>query len=474
MTNPMLSNVLCPIDKAASPIPIWLVAGEEAIAALPLSEAMLSWLKATGFKAQAKSMALVPESDGEVAAVVFGLGGRTVGEPAGPPELLAGSLAKALPPGDYYFAGPHGDSEHTAIAWGLGAYRFGKYKSKSDDQALACLHVSSGLSFSRIAAIVGAVWRTRDLINTPANDMGPQELEAALRNLAATYGAKVETTTGDALLAGNYPLIHTVGRASDRPPCLVDMTWGDSTAPKVTLVGKGICFDTGGLDLKPAGAMLNMKKDMGGAANVIGLAEMIMALGLKVRLRVLVAAAENAVAGNAFRPKDVITSRLGTTVEIGNTDAEGRLVLADALALGDEEKPDLMISMATLTGAARVAMGPELSPFFCDDDALSDQLVTAGAAVGDPLWRLPFWDGYDAALESDIADINNISELGSGGAIIAALFLRRFVKAASTYAHLDIYGWSPKITPLGPKGGEAQGIRALLQVIEQMASTGRT
>ena len=300
--------------------------------------------------------------------------------------------------------------------------------------------------------------------------MGPEELELAARDLARRHGAQIQSTVGEDLLAENFPLIHAVGRASTRPPRLIDIQWGNSAAPKVTLVGKGICFDTGGLDIKPAGAMLNMKKDMGGAATVLGLASMIMALGIGVRLRVLLPIAENAVSGNAFRPRDIIKSRAGTTIEIGNTDAEGRLVLADALALADEEKPDLMLSFATLTGAARIAMGPDVSPFFCDDDQLAHDITKAGDEVGDPLWRLPFWSGYDVALDSDIADVNNISEMNTAGAIIAALFLRRFVKQASRYAHFDIFGWMPKPKPVGPKGGEGQGARAMLEVITAMAA----
>ena len=312
---------------------------------------------------------------------------------------------------------------------------------------------------------IEAIWLGRDLINTPANDMGPDDIENAARELALRHGASVSVITGDDLLTHNFPLIHAVGRASPRAPRLIDLTWGNPDAPKVTLVGKGIVFDTGGLDLKPSSAMLLMKKDMGGSATALSLAHMIMGQRLPVRLRVLIPAAENAVSGNAFRPSDVIKSRLGHTVEIGNTDAEGRLVLADALALADEESPASLFTFSTLTGAARVALGPDLPAFFTDDEALASVVVARGRAIGDPVWRMPLWNGYERNLDSEVADMNNVSESPFSGAIIAALFLRRFVKRANRFAHFDLYGWRPAARPLGPKGGEPQSARAVFDVL---------
>ena len=305
----------------------------------------------------------------------------------------------------------------------------------------------------------------RDLINTPANDMGPADLEAAARTLAASHNAEIRAIIGDDLLAQNFPLIHAVGRAAaaTAAPRLIDMVWGDNKHPHVTLVGKGVCFDTGGLDIKPESGMLNMKKDMGGAATALALAHMIMARGLKVRLRVLIPAVENSIAGGSFRPRDIYTSRKGITVEIGNTDAEGRLVLADALSLADEEKPALIADFATLTGAARVALGPDVPAFFTDDDALADELMGCAASENDPLWRLPLWRPYEAMLESKVADINNVGG-SQGGAITAALFMRRFV-AAESWLHFDLFAWSASAKPGRPEGGDCQAARALYALL---------
>ncbi len=301
---------------------------------------------------------------------------------------------------------------------------------------------------------------TRDLINTPANDLSPRDLARAATELGERYQASVAVVEGE-VLARDFPMVHAVGVASDRPPCLIDLTWGAESDPKVTLVGKGIVFDTGGLDIKPASGMALMKKDMGGAANVLGLARMIMDARLRLRLRVIVPAAENAISGRAFRPGDVLKSRKGLSVEIGNTDAEGRLVLADALALADAEAPDIVVSMATLTGAARVALGPELPAYFTDDDDFVAGFDAAAAAVLDPAWRLPLWKPYDSWLASKVADVNHIAQNSFAGAIVAALFLRRFVSAAATYAHFDLFAWNQTTRPLGPEGGEAQAVRAL-------------
>jgi leucyl aminopeptidase len=295
--------------------------------------------------------------------------------------------------------------------------------------------------------------------------MGPADLEAACAGLAGRHGASVEVIRGEALLEQNFPMIHTVGRAAAQAPRLVDIRWGDA-GPKLTLVGKGVCFDTGGLNLKPAASMGLMKKDMGGAATVLGLADMIMGLGLKLQLRVLIPAVENSVSGDSFRPQDILTSRKGLTVEINNTDAEGRLVLADALAYGAEEVPDLMVSMATLTGAARVAVGPDLAPYYTDDGGVAAALEQAAAKVADPVWRMPFWAPYEADIEPGIADLDNAPKGGFAGSITAALFLRRFVEHAASFVHLDIYGWTPKALPGRSVGAACQSARALLQVIE--------
>jgi leucyl aminopeptidase len=456
--------------KPAGPAPhaVWL-ASEAADAtnwATKLSEPNRTWLKANAFTGEAKSRILLPATDGQLNGVAFGIG-KGSAEPCGPAELV-GSLSAALPAGNWSFAAPPASPELASIAWGLGAYKFRRYKTASNGQELAALTIPPGVALDRVRAIVDGVWLGRDLINTPANDMGPDELEAAARALATLHGATATTTIGDDL-AKNFPLIHAVGRASPRAPRLIDIRWRRAKsakfAPKVTLIGKGICFDTGGLDLKPSSGMLIMKKDMGGAAAALALGHMIMALGLDLDLRILISIAENSVAGNAFRPMDIITSRSGRTVEIGNTDAEGRLVLADALSLADEDAPDTILTFATLTGAARVALGPDLPPLFCDDDAFASTLMAAGLAVGDPVWRLPFWPGYERGLDSDIADMNNVSDGPFAGAITAALFLKRFVTNAKRYAHLDIYGWRQAAKPLGPKGGEPHAARAVLEAL---------
>ena len=412
--------------------------------------------------------------------MLFGLGakpagqtsGGGTGEPCGPAELLLGELPRHLPAGLYHLAGNWGDTALASVAWGLGAYKFRAYKSNAA-QGQAQLVIGANIDADSIRRAVAAVWFGRDLINTPSNDMGPDELEAAARLIADRHGATSAVTRGDALLEQNFPMIHAVGRASSRAPRLIDIHWqkpdGRKNAPRITLIGKGVCFDTGGLDIKPASGMLLMKKDMGGAAAALALGDMVMGAGLDVRLRVLIPAVENSISANAFRPSDILKSRAGLTVEIGNTDAEGRLVLADALALGDEDAPELMVTFATLTGAARVALGPDLPPCFVDDDALASSITAAGMAVGDPVWRMPFWGGYDAMLTSDAADISNTGDSPFAGAVTAALFLKRFVKNARHYVHFDIYGWRPSQRPLGPKGGEPHAARAMFDVIAGIA-----
>jgi len=432
-------------------------------ASLPNSDAdaaMLAWAKASGFAGEPGRVLLVPGAGGKVAGALLGVA-PAQGE--GLDALATGALARALPAGDWYFATVPERPSLAALGAVLGGYAFTRYRAREEPAIrLACPPQADAADVARIA---GGVTLARDLINTPANDMGPEAIEAAVRALGGRHKATVSVVKGDALLRRNFPMIHAVGRASAQAPRLIELRWGPAAGPKVTLVGKGVAFDTGGLDIKPAAGMLLMKKDMGGAANVLGLAHMVMAAGLKVSLRVLVPAVENAISAEAFRPGDVLTSRKGLTVEIGNTDAEGRLILADALAYADEEAPDLIVDMATLTGAARVALGPELPPFFTDDETLAAQLTAAAVSEADPLWRLPLWNGYDHKYASRIADINNVNTDGFAGAIVAALFLRRFVGKAKSWAHFDVFGWNPVERPHCPIGGEAQAIRAIDRVL---------
>jgi len=380
--------------------------------------------------------------------------------------MLTGALPGALPEGDYYFADIMPDSELAALGFLAACYRFTRYKTTNEQKPKRLVR-PEGASRDSVLALAQALYFGRDLINTPASDFGPAELEAAVRDLANTFGGSVKVTEGSSLLSDNFPMIHAVGRASDRPPRLIDLRWGAENAPKVTVVGKGICFDTGGLNLKSGAGMGLMKKDMGGAAAALAFALMVMREKLPVRLRVLIPAADNSVSGNAFRPGDVLTSRNGMTVEIGNTDAEGRLVLADALSLADEEAPDYLITFATLTGAARVALGPDLPPLYADDDAFAGKLLDVSHAVGDPLWRMPFWANYDKLLKSNVADVSHISEGGFAGSVTAALFLKRFVRDAKRFAHLDIYGWVPREQHGRPQGGEPQAARALFQFFRE-------
>lgn len=455
-------------EKAKGPeVPIWLLEKGALPDSLGLNDAQRRWVEAARFEGKPKQQALVPGSDGSVSGVLLGVGNGSSGEPCGPSELLVGKLARSLPAGSYRLEQPLHDPTLAAVAWGLGAYHFNRYKKGDNDGSTAQLRIPESADRSLVLDTVEAVWQGRDLINTPASDLGPAELELAARTLAKRYGAEVDVIEGDELLARNLPLIHAVGRASTRAPRLIDLTWGPEDARTVTLVGKGICFDTGGLDIKPASGMGLMKKDMGGAAAVLTLGHMIMAQKLNVRLRILIPAAENSISGNAFRPGDVLTSRAGTTIEVGNTDAEGRLVLADAATLGDEAEPHSLFVLATLTGAARVALGPDLPAFFTDNEDLGAQLPTISASVGDPVWRLPLWPGYDAKINSQVADINNIGEMAMAGSIIAALFLKRFVKRAQRFAHFDIYGWRPAPTALGPKGGEPHAARGLFALLKR-------
>ncbi len=446
-------------DEAATPIII--VRREEVAAWLQEQPAVTqAWLQNTGFRSKPGQIALLPDEEGGLrgAVMVVQDGDISVWDYA--------RLKSALPEGDWRLDSDKGDAEQAkaTLAWALAAYRFDRYKKQ--DQETSRLLMGGSQAHQEAVALAEAVYLGRNLVNTPANDMGPAELEAACREVARSFGAEITTIEGDDLLRENFPAIHTVGRASDRAPRMIDLRWGDVHGPKLTLVGKGVCFDTGGLDLKPAAGMALMKKDMGGAATALATAQAVMALDLPVCLRLLIGAAENSVGGNAFRPGDVIQTRKGLHVEIGNTDAEGRLILADLLALGDAEKPDLMIDCATLTGAARVALGPDLPALFTPDDRLAEAMLQAGLAVDDPLWRLPLHRPYRDMIDTPIADINNAGVGGMAGTITAALFLQDFVTETTSWAHLDIYGWMPSGKPGRPKGGEATAVRALVAAIK--------
>lgn len=450
-----------PSDTAAIPLHIVSSNGLEAwLSSQP--DNICNWVSSCGFTGAMGTALMCPGADGQPIAAVAGYGSEV--QRKRQRFVLAGAVSK-LAPGTYEIVGGIADDQllTETLGWLLEGYRFTKYAGK--DAKARALVAPAGVDAAQVESLAAAETLTRDLINIPASDMGPDALEQAARDLAGAHSAEISVTTGDALLENNFPMIHTVGRAADQAPRLIDMSWGQS-GPKLTLVGKGVCFDTGGLNLKPGASMGLMKKDMGGAANVLGLARMIMQANLPVQLRVLVPAVENSVAGNSFRPGDILTSRKGLTVEINNTDAEGRLVLADALALADEDNPDLIVSMATLTGAARVAVGPDLSPFYCDDDALATGLQSAGNRMADPLWRMPFWEPYETMIEPGIADLDNAPAGGFAGSITAALFLRRFVEQ-SRYAHFDIYGWQPKPAPGRSTGGLGQGCRAIFAALPE-------
>ena len=427
------------------------------------------WVDTNGFTAGYGQALLVPALNDTAAFALAGFGTQTQRMRK---RFSLAAAAEKLPKGSYQLQteAPNVaqlDSATLAsecLGWLLSQYRFTRYKSATE--MAAGLIAPAGVDAAAVQSLAAAEFLTRDLINTPAADMGPAQLEAAVEALAAEFEASVGVITGDDLLEANLPLIHTVGRAAEQAPRLIDLHWG-SSGPKLTLVGKGVCFDTGGLNLKPGASMGLMKKDMGGAANVLGLARMIMEAGLPLQLRVLIPAVENSVAGNAFRPGDVLPSRKGLTVEINNTDAEGRLVLADALTLADEAEPDLVISMATLTGAARVAVGPDLAPFYTDYDADAAALATSAGPQADPVWRMPFHAPYETMIEPGIADLDNAPAGGFAGSITAALFLRRFV-GESRYMHFDIYGWMPSAAPARPKGGTGQGCRALFAALPAM------
>jgi leucyl aminopeptidase len=417
------------------------------------------WLAETGFDAAPGSFALLADASGKLVRVLAGVD---------PHDSLAalGALPCALPEATYHLAaeGVLTDPVQAALGWALGAYQFSRYRQPR--RAPARLAVAAD-ALKQLAPLVDATCLVRDLVNTPTEDMGPQQLADAVRRLGKTHRAKLREWVGDELLAANFPTIHAVGRASHRAPRLVELSWGKASDPKLVIVGKGVCFDTGGLDLKSADGMRWMKKDMGGAAHAIALAGLVMQAKLPVRLTLLVPAVENAVAGNAMRPGDVITTRAGLTVEVDNTDAEGRLVLCDALAYAAEQQPGLIVDFATLTGAARVALGPDLPGLFCNDDTLAQAALAASRKVADPLWPLPLWRPYRRMLDSYIADFANAGPTRHAGAITAALYLQSFVAAPIAWLHLDTYAWNDADRPGRPRGGEAMGLRAMFALLQE-------
>lgn len=448
----------------ATSIPIFLV--QEAQLQSDHAEHQ-AWFEATGFKAEAGTYCLVPGSDGTLSKVL-------VGKPDPIDTWTLGAIAQSLPPHTYHLADPLSPDVMTrlALGWRLGQYTFTRYKQngQNGNRSMPVFKSDSDqVDWDYVEAATEATFLVRDLINTPAGDMGPAHLEERTRAIATTYEAELRVIAGTDLLTQNYPMIYAVGKANDQPPRLMDLRWGAAEAPPVTLVGKGVCFDTGGLDIKSATGMKTMKKDMGGAAHVLGVATLVMKLNLPVRLRVLIPAVENSIAGNAMHPLDVLQTRKGITVEVGNTDAEGRLVLGDALWDACNENPGLLIDFATLTGAARVALGTELPAFFCNTDETIEQLRQAGQAVDDPLWNMPLHSPYRSMLESKVADLSNISNGSYGGAITAALFLQEFVKPEIPWIHIDVMAWNLRSLPGRPEGGEAMGMRAVFELIRRYA-----
>ncbi|WP_406650571.1 leucyl aminopeptidase family protein [Aliisedimentitalea scapharcae] len=457
-----MPNTFAPSSEQAIPLHVLECSAVEAFVSRQ-DDSVASWVTSNGFTGAQGQALLIPGPD---ARPIMALAGYGTATQRNRNRFVLSAAVSNLPEGIFEIASGLADEDLIAecYGWLINSYTFDRYKPQSGSKAQ--LVAPPGVDTARAEAMVSAECLVRDLINTPASDMGPEELAAAAQSLATEHGADIDIVTGDDLLNQNFPMIHAVGRASPRAPRLIDMRWG-SSGPKLTLVGKGVCFDTGGLNLKPGASMGLMKKDMGGAANVLGLAHMIMSLNLPVRLRVLIPAVENSVSGNAIRPGDILTSRKGLTVEINNTDAEGRLVLADALTLADEDNPDLLISMATLTGAARVAVGPDLAPYFTDDETASTALMSAAGRVADPMWRLPFHDAYETMVEPALADLDNAPSGGFAGAITAALFLRRFA-GDSRYIHFDVYGWTSNPGPARPKGGVGQGPRAILEALPEI------
>ncbi len=449
-------------EPSAAAAPIWFVTKTtwpQIRDSLPPAAA--AFAACCSFEPKPGNSQILPDAAGAIAGALLGLEEENARVKD---FFLPGKLASALPPGLYRFANSPHDPALATLSFLLSAYRFSRYKADGSDQPRLC--APPAVDAWRIERIAKAVAFGRDLINTPANDLGPAALEAAALGVAAQFQAKSAVTRGEGLLAAKLPLVHAVGRAAAEAPRLVDFSWGDPGHPKLSLVGKGVCFDSGGLDIKPSAGMLLMKKDMGGAATALALASMIMEAGLPLRLRVVLPIVENAISGDAFRPGDIYPSRKGISVEIGNTDAEGRLILADALALADEEAPDLLIDFATLTGAARVALGPDLPAFYTADEELAAEIARFGTASQDPVWRLPLWDPYDKMLESKVADVSNVGGGPFAGSITAALFLRRFVERAKSWAHFDVYDWTPTAKSGRPEGAEIQAARLLYDLIE--------
>ena len=457
---------------AAAAIPIHLLAaGPQALAAQ--DAAVQAYAALNDFKAEAGQVLTVPDGAGGIGRVLAGVGA------GGAAEVMAlRALPARLPAGDYGFAAPPADLNpdldlaQATLAFALGSYAFDRYKAEHA-RPRARLVIGGAVDLAAVERIAHACALARDMVNTPPNDMGPLQIETIAREIAKAHGASISVVEGEALLEANYPAVHAVGRAAapHRQPRMIEIGWrgpgAEPQAPLVALVGKGVAFDTGGLDIKPSAGMRNMKKDMGGAAHALALARMVMGAALPIRLAVLIPAVENAISGDAIRPGDVIGSRAGLSIEIGNTDAEGRLILADALTRAGELSPDLTIDLATLTGAARAALGPDLPPVFSDDEALAVELLAAAAAVADPLWRLPLWPGYAEALKSDVADLKNDPDAwAQAGAVTAALFLKRFAPKTGAWAHLDIFAWNPRARPGWPAGGEAQAIRALFRLLQ--------
>jgi leucyl aminopeptidase len=450
------------VPMTSDAIPIWFVnATDWEDVKSSIGEVAAVFAEHCGFAPKAGRLQLLPAAGGGLAGVLFGVDGpdATARDP-----LAAGKLATALPRGAYFLANPPPDPDLAALAFLLGRYRYLRFKPEPEPGPN--LVAPQGVDARRIERIAAAIAFGRDLVNAPANVLGPHELEQAAVKLAEGFDASVRMVRGGELIAGNFPLVHAVGRAAAEAPRIVDFVWGRESAPRVTLVGKGVTFDSGGLDIKPASGMELMKKDMGGAATALTLARLVMEASLDLRLRVIIPIVENAVSAAAMRPGDVIVSRKGLAVEIGNTDAEGRLILADALALADEDAPELLVDFATLTGAARVALGPDLAPFYTDDDGLAGAIADRAARVADPVWRMPLWRPYDTMIEGTIGDVTN-SGTGAGmaGSIAAALFLRRFVEKAKAWAHFDIYAWNPKPRAHAPAGGEIQAARALFDLL---------
>jgi leucyl aminopeptidase len=444
--------------------PVWLVSAETwPSVRSTIGATAAAFAERCGFQPKAGRMQLLPGEAGALAGVLFG-----IDEANAPPRdpLAPGKLATSLPEGVYRFANAPRDIDLAALGFLLALYRYDRFKA--DKAPKPRLVAPDGVDAIKIQRIAEAIVYGRDLVNAPANVLGPDALEREVVKLAEQFGASAAVVRGDELIAANFPLVHAVGRAGAEAPRIVDFSWGREDAPKVSIIGKGVTFDTGGLDIKPASGMEIMKKDMGGAATALTLARLIMEAGLDLRLRTVIPIVENAIAAPAMRPGDVIVSRKGISVEIGNTDAEGRMILADALALADEDAPELMLDFATLTGAARVALGPDLPPFYTDDDALAASIAGHSARVRDPLWRLPLWRPYDAMIEGSVADISN-SGTGAGmaGSITAALFLQRFVEKTKAWAHFDVYAWNPKPRAHGPAGGEIQAARALFELLTE-------